>query len=290
MRKIKDIIQDSEEWHLLRKNHIGASDISVIMGINPWKTKYQLWLEKTGNKEEKKKQSLPMTRGKVLEATAREQYENQINRKMLPQVIIYDKWEVALASLDGISEDGELIVEIKCPSSPIFTVPDHYMAQVQWQLMVSKAKKAHLFWYIDEVINAYIEILPDEEKQREMLFCAGDFWKSVVEMIPPEIEERDYVYIDDPEFDKLSLKYISLNNQIRELDMEKESIKQKLIDKTDDGNTKGNFLSLSKRKGRGVIEWKKLAEELSISEETMKKYSKKSETFYWTINIKKERS
>ena len=31
-----------------RKNSIGASEVSSILGLNPWKSALQLWLEKTG--------------------------------------------------------------------------------------------------------------------------------------------------------------------------------------------------------------------------------------------------
>lgn len=36
-----------EEWLKYRTHGIGGSDVSVIAGINPYKSVYQLWLEKT---------------------------------------------------------------------------------------------------------------------------------------------------------------------------------------------------------------------------------------------------
>lgn len=38
----------SEEWNEYRKTHIGGSDASVILGVNPWKTPTALYDEKTG--------------------------------------------------------------------------------------------------------------------------------------------------------------------------------------------------------------------------------------------------
>ncbi len=45
------LIQNTPEWHAFRRKRIGASDAPVIMGISPWKTPYQLWIEKTSGIE-----------------------------------------------------------------------------------------------------------------------------------------------------------------------------------------------------------------------------------------------
>ena len=37
-----------EEWLKARGHTIGGSDASAVVGMNPWKTNEQLWLEKTG--------------------------------------------------------------------------------------------------------------------------------------------------------------------------------------------------------------------------------------------------
>ena len=37
-----------EEWLELRRNGIGGSDASVVMGKNPWRSIQQLWEDKTG--------------------------------------------------------------------------------------------------------------------------------------------------------------------------------------------------------------------------------------------------
>ena len=40
--------QRSPEWFALRADGITATDVSVIAGVNPYKTPYQLWAEKLG--------------------------------------------------------------------------------------------------------------------------------------------------------------------------------------------------------------------------------------------------
>lgn len=39
---------DDIQWHIRRRFGIGGSDVGAIMGVNPWKTPYDVWLEKTG--------------------------------------------------------------------------------------------------------------------------------------------------------------------------------------------------------------------------------------------------
>ena len=42
------ICKDRTEWLEARKEGLGASDASALLGISPWKTNVQLWEEKTG--------------------------------------------------------------------------------------------------------------------------------------------------------------------------------------------------------------------------------------------------
>lgn len=43
-----NLLQNTQEWEKFRLQKIGASDAPIIMGVSPWKTPFQLWLEKTG--------------------------------------------------------------------------------------------------------------------------------------------------------------------------------------------------------------------------------------------------
>lgn len=44
-------IKTRGEWLALRRNGIGASEASAIVGMNPYKTNVELWEEKTGRRE-----------------------------------------------------------------------------------------------------------------------------------------------------------------------------------------------------------------------------------------------
>lgn len=42
------VLKDRAEWLEHRKKYIGGSDASSILGLNPWRSNVDLWLEKTG--------------------------------------------------------------------------------------------------------------------------------------------------------------------------------------------------------------------------------------------------
>ena len=44
-------MKDRAAWLKVRNTGIGGSDASVVVGMNKWKSPFQLWMEKTGQKE-----------------------------------------------------------------------------------------------------------------------------------------------------------------------------------------------------------------------------------------------
>ena len=48
LAKTKDL--SHEEWLKYRTQGIGGSDVSILAGINPFKSIHQLWLEKSWKK------------------------------------------------------------------------------------------------------------------------------------------------------------------------------------------------------------------------------------------------
>jgi len=42
---------DGSSFHADRRTGLGGSDLGAILGLNPWRTPYQVWLEKTGREE-----------------------------------------------------------------------------------------------------------------------------------------------------------------------------------------------------------------------------------------------
>jgi putative phage-type endonuclease len=153
MSTIIQLVQGSPEWHAHRRALRKASETPAVLGLSPWVTPYQLWLLKTGRAEPTV--NAAMRNGTALEPLARHAYEVETGHVMQPLVLQDGLYS---ASLDGMTLDGDLIVEIKVPykgqASALWQaveageVPAHYRAQIQHQLMVSGAAQAHL-WVFD---------------------------------------------------------------------------------------------------------------------------------------------
>lgn len=146
--KIIKLVQGSPEWHQRRLTHRNASETAAVLGESPWTTPYQLWQERTGRL--RREVSAAMAHGTRLEPLAREAYEQLTGNVMEPLVLVDGEYS---ASMDGITLDGGLGLEIKCPikgrESTLWAevsgghLPTHYYWQVQHQLMVSGANRMH---------------------------------------------------------------------------------------------------------------------------------------------------
>lgn len=48
---LDDVAGNRDAFVDIRRNYIGASDVPTILGLNPWRTPMDLWMEKTGRRE-----------------------------------------------------------------------------------------------------------------------------------------------------------------------------------------------------------------------------------------------
>ena len=48
LRLVKTKAMPREEWLAVRKRGIGSSDAAAAVGLSPYKSQLELWLEKTG--------------------------------------------------------------------------------------------------------------------------------------------------------------------------------------------------------------------------------------------------
>ena len=110
MSKIIQLKQGSAEWLAYRLTMRNASETAAVLGVSPWSTPYQLWLLKTGRRQQTVTPA--MQHGTNLESAARAAYEEQTGTIMQPLVLQDGAYS---ASLDGMTLEGDLIVEIKCP-------------------------------------------------------------------------------------------------------------------------------------------------------------------------------
>ena len=71
-----------EEWLELRRNGIGGSDASVVMGKNPWRSIQQLWEDKTGKTPVLENSNEYTYWGNVMEGIIRKEFMNRTGLKV----------------------------------------------------------------------------------------------------------------------------------------------------------------------------------------------------------------
>ena len=171
--------QSGAEWLQWRQGGVGGSDAAVLMGSNPWCKPSELMGKKIGTLPEQYENER-MARGKRLEPIVREMYEDLTGLKVEPACVEHESYPWFMASLDGITKDGRLIVEIKCPNDRAHSealrgwIPKYYYPQVQHQLGVTGAKVAHYVSYSDadkfklHERLALVEMRPNEGYIKEL--------------------------------------------------------------------------------------------------------------------------
>lgn len=188
---IKGLEQGTPEWLKYRRQHVMATDASVIMGVNPWTTEIELWEEKCGYREPKAVNEA-MRRGQLLEDEARKLFIERTGINMTPCVYESDKHPWAAASLDGMSDCGQYILELKCPGITthndflLGTIKEYYLMQMNHQLFVTDLKVCYYASYNPdhEMKFTYTEYRPIRQHyeasmiEKEKLFygymCSGE--------------------------------------------------------------------------------------------------------------------
>ena len=136
----------SEERKQLRRKTIGASEASIILGISPYGSTKDLWLEKAGLDTSKDTQRTRL--GHYLQYGVALEALNQIGGAIKaeePFATHVDGW--ASATPDYIIAQGDdlAILEIKTTWERSWdVVPEHYLMQVNWQCWVHGIDRAYL--------------------------------------------------------------------------------------------------------------------------------------------------
>lgn len=212
--KIHNLVQGSKEWHQLRDTHLTASDASAMMGASKYKSRTQLMREKKfGIKEDitPAKQAL-FDKGHAAEDSARNILEVDTLESFSPIVGSDDIDGLKLlASLDGLSEDGQVVFEHKLWNAVLaenvknrVIEPSHYW-QLEHQLLVSGARTV-LFMVSDGTAEQRESMFYASLQERRDQLLAG--WKQFTDdMASFELEARQEVVVAD----KASLPSIQYN-------------------------------------------------------------------------------
>ncbi|MDQ6988497.1 MAG: YqaJ viral recombinase family protein [Mariprofundaceae bacterium] len=181
---MSNLEQGSKEWYEWRSFGVGASEIGAVLNISPYKTAHQLWLEKTGQAEGFKGNAATM-RGNDLEDMARSAYMIHSGDVVSTDntCLTHPKHSRIRASLDGWI-DAETILEIKCPLEKNYEamkdeIPEHYILQMQQQMLASGAKSC-VFWVYHPDFGGYATNVAASQGDFDgIIDSIRDFWNKV---------------------------------------------------------------------------------------------------------------
>ncbi len=190
------------EWLKARRAGVGASDIAAIMGISPWSTPFQVWASKVAELPEDEG-SEQMKWGRILENVILDEWEKE-NRGVHSrgQLIRSINVPIMMATPDGLtftplnlgaSPLGHpAVAEAKNRSEWSWdSIPEHYHAQVQWQLAVTGYEVGYLIVLFAGRHLETFEIEADNDYQTRQILAAGEFWKLVEANEPPPTDGAD---------------------------------------------------------------------------------------------------
>ena len=257
-----------KDWLKDRKEHpsIGASQSAAVLGVNPWKSKVDVWddLVYGGDHIE---DNLAMRLGRDLEPILRKLFMEQtgLTVKQDNKIRIHKDYDYLTCNLDGMVIGEKVPVEYKTSAQPWDgEIPDHYFVQLQHQMMITESP----YIYYASLSLGYNKQLIIEKYDRDDKFINDmkeelvSFWENnVLKKIPPEpvsLADARKVFRDvDPDSIQVadeSIYYICRNLQNlngNKLDIENQ-IKQAKLELM---NTLGNR-ELLEYNGTTLATWK----------------------------------
>ncbi len=224
-----------------RTKGIGASDAAAVCGVDPFKTKAQLYHEKRGNLPPVEVTG-PMKRGLAMERFGFEWFEAatgltvHVMSDPNKDPFTHAEHPFIYAHPDGMvhSEKSNAIVEIKFPGIHNYLrckreqLLDYYVVQVQHQMMVTGAQMAYVVIcnaeYWGEPLIRSVEA--DEEFQADLLALELVFWGQVQAGEEPEEAKGEEIKVPKLPSDYRrddSLEWVSLVRRLADTKALKDS-------------------------------------------------------------------
>ena len=224
-----------------------------------------------------------MTRGTALEPAARAFAEELFGEVFEPQTAELDR---IVASLDGITFDGQCILEIKVPAkgrdSELWAhvkehqaPPEHYIWQVQQQLLCSGARLARFVVCHaegEQITDAiHCDVLPDEQMHEAIKAAWEQFFEYLDSDTPPPPTERDVREREDAEWAAAAQAWREAKQRLDEAKTDEAEARKALLALAGEQSTVGAGVKATRYFVAGNIDYKRAAEDAGVD---LSKYQK----------------
>lgn len=200
IRKIPTANMSKKEWENLRSSTIGGSDAAAILGLNPHKSPYALWAEKTGKViPEDVSQKEAVRLGTDLEEYVAKRFTEATGKKVRREnyTVFRDDMPYAHANYDRIVIGERAGLEIKTTNALNLKkfkngeYPANYYVQCCHYLLVSGLDRWYLAILVLGVEFKVFVIERDEAELAALKMAEENFWYQVQNDLPPEIDGMD---------------------------------------------------------------------------------------------------
>ncbi|SCV02108.1 putative phage-type endonuclease domain protein [Cupriavidus necator] len=188
-----------EDWLAVRKTGIGGSDAAAAVGLNPYQSQLELWLEKTGRdaglaKPDPMDTTEPVYWGALLEPIVAAAYTQQTGRRVrkVNAVLRHSTVPFMIANLDREIVGVPDVHILECKTAGEFGarlwrdgVPEYVQLQVQHQLAVTGKQAADVAVLLCGQQLAVHRISRDEALIGQLIMLEAKFWSYVATDTPP---------------------------------------------------------------------------------------------------------
>lgn len=201
LRLVKTIDLPRDEWLEVRKNGIGSSDAAAAVGLNPYKSQLELWMDKTGRGEalpqvDPHDEDSPLYWGNILEPIVAAHYSKRTGNRVrkINAVLQHPDSDKAwmLANIDReVTGAGDVQI-LECKTAGINGarlwkegVPEYVQLQVHHQLAVTGKQAADVAVLLGGQHLEIHRIERDEVLIRNLIQLEREFWHFVETDTPP---------------------------------------------------------------------------------------------------------
>lgn len=314
LRKVPTAQLSREEWTRLRADTIGGSDAAAILGLNPYKSAYALWAEKTGKvvpEDISGKEAVRL--GTDLEEYVAKRFSEATGKKVRREnyTIFRDDMPYAHANYDRLVVGERAGLECKTTNALHLSkfkngeYPTNYYVQACHYLLISGLDR----WYIAVLvlgIEFKVFCVERDEAELEALRAAeADFWEMVQTDTPPDVDGSvstiDALNAEFPVSEPQTTTDLTgcaadlflleeCGRQIKALEEKKAAAQARIMESmgSAERGEYGDFSVLWKTQRRSTFDRKLFEKELGAIPD---KYMKTSESrpFRFTVNSKEEK-
>ena len=200
LKLVKTQSLSRDDWLTVRKGGIGSSDAASAVGLNPYKSQLQLWMEKTGRdanlpKVDPNDETSPMYWGTLLEPIVAAHYTKRSGHKVrrINAVLQHPTEPWMLANLDREVMGAPDVQILECKTAGLNGsrlwkegVPDYIQLQVMHQLAVTGKQAADVAVLICGQDLQIHRIHRDDAMIAKLIELERQFWRYVeLDQQPP---------------------------------------------------------------------------------------------------------